>query len=150
VRVLVAAAARKHFPAARKQLRRCPFCSANLVGARQSTASCDTSIYLTCVTLAKGSPVTLELCYNEAGSGCTSGSFPSFTWTEGIYSVKNDKPYRKIVGSIHPNAGNPVDGRIAAKKKVRNSHGVVTYYQYVEGCLSSSECITGEIGIATQ
>ncbi len=121
-----------------------------VVGARQSTASCDTSVYLTCVTVAKGSPVTLELCYNEAGSGCTSGSFPSFTWAEGIYSVKNDKPYRKIVGSIHPNPGNPIDDRIAAKNKVRNSHGVVAYYQHIEGCLSSSDCITGEIGIATQ
>jgi hypothetical protein len=120
-----------------------------VVGGRQFTASCDTSLYLTCVTIAKGSPATIEICYNSEGSGCSSGSFPTLTWYEAIYSVK-DKPYKKIVGSFYPNPGNPTDDTIAAKKKVKNSHGVVKYFQYIEGCLSTSDCLTGEIGIATQ
>ncbi len=121
-----------------------------VVGARPFTGSCDTSVYITCITVKKGSPVTLELCYNADGSGCTSGSFPSLTWYEGIYSVSKDKLYRKIVGSFYPNPGNPSDDTIAAKKKVKNSHGVVKYFQYIEGCLYTSDCLTGYIGIATQ
>jgi hypothetical protein len=121
-----------------------------VVGARQSSASCDTSVYLTCVTVAKGSPAELEICYNSEGSGCTSGSFPSLTWYEAIYSVKKGKLYKKIVGSFDPNPGNPSEDTITAKKKLKNSHGKVTYYQSIEGCLSTSNCISGDIGIATQ
>ncbi|MGA2760702.1 MAG: hypothetical protein ABSF08_10335 [Candidatus Cybelea sp.] len=121
-----------------------------VIGGRKNTAYCDYSLYLTCVTVAKGSPAALEICYNESGSGCSSGYFPSLTWYEGIYSVKKNKLYKKIVGSFYPNPGNPSEDTITAKKKVKNSHGVVTYYQYVEGCLNSTECITGSIGIATQ
>jgi hypothetical protein len=121
-----------------------------VVGARPSTASCGTA-YLTCVTVKKGSPASLEICYNAAGgSGCTSGSFPSLTWYEAIVSVKSGKTYKKIVGSFYPNPGNPSEDTITAKKKVKNSHGKVKYFQEIEGCLNTSECITGEIGIATQ
>ena len=121
-----------------------------VVGAQKFTASCDTSVYLTCVTVSKKTPAALEICYNESGSGCSSGYFPSLTWYEAIYTVKANKIYKKIVGSFYPNPGNPSEDTITAKKKVKNSKGVVKYYQYIEGCLNSTECITGEIGIATQ
>jgi hypothetical protein len=111
-----------------------------VVGAKHFTASCDTSIYITCVTVAKGSPAVLEFCVNFSGSGCSSGYFPSIAW------------YKKIIGSFYPNPGNPSDDTITAKKKVRNSHGKVTYYQYIEGCYGSGSgsCVTGLVGIATQ
>ncbi len=121
-----------------------------VVGARKFTAYCDPSLYITCVTVSKKTPAALELCYNESGSGCSSGYFPSLTWYEAIYTVKANKIYKKIVGSFYPNPGNPSEDTITAKKKVKNSKGVVKYYQYIEGCLNSTECITGEIGIATQ
>ncbi len=120
-----------------------------VVGAKKFTASCN-SAYLTCVTVSKKTPAVLEICYNESGSGCSSGYFPPLTWYEGIYSVKTNKLYKKIVGSFYPNPGNPSDDTITAVKKVKNSHGVVKYYQYIEGCLYTSDCLTGEIGIATQ
>jgi len=121
-----------------------------VVGARPSTASCGTA-YLTCVTVKKGTPAALEICYNASGgSGCTSGSFPSLTWSEAIVSVKTGKVYKKIVGSFYPNPGNPSEDTITAKRKVKNSHGKVTYFQAIEGCLSSGSCLTGEIGIATK
>jgi hypothetical protein len=121
-----------------------------IVGAQKFTASCDTSVYLTCVTVSKKTPAVLEICYNESGSGCSSGYFPPLTWYEGIYSVKTNKLYKKIVGSFYPNPGNPSDDTITAVKKVKNSHGKIKYYQYIEGCLYTSDCLTGEIGIATQ
>jgi hypothetical protein len=121
-----------------------------VIGAQKFTASCDLSLYLTCVTVSKKTPATLEICYNESGSGCSSGYFPSLTWYEGVYSVKANKLYKKIVGSFYPNPGNPSEDTITAKKKVKNSHGVVKYYQYIEGCLNSTDCLTGSIGIATQ
>ncbi|HTA55180.1 MAG TPA: hypothetical protein VK755_10620 [Candidatus Acidoferrales bacterium] len=121
-----------------------------VIGAQKFTASCDTSVYLTCVTVSKKSPATLEICYNESGSGCSSGYFPPLTWYEAVYSVKANKIYKKIVGSFYPNPGNPSVDTITALKKVKNSHGVVKYYQYIEGCLYTSDCLTGEIGIATQ
>ncbi len=121
-----------------------------VVGAHQFTASCGTA-YLTCVTVKKGSPASLEICYNASGgSGCTSGSFPSLTWSEAIVSVKTGKVYKKIVGSFYPNPGNPSEDTITAKKKVKNSHGKVTYFQEIQGCLYTSDCLSGEIGIATQ
>jgi hypothetical protein len=121
-----------------------------VVGARPSTASCGTA-YLTCVTVKKGSPASLELCYNASGgSGCTSGSFPSLTWYEVVVSVKSGKIYKKIVGSFYPNPGNPSEDTITAKRKVKNSHGKVIYMQEIEGCLYTSDCLTGEIGIATK
>jgi hypothetical protein len=120
-----------------------------VAGVGPFTGSCGSG-YITCVTVGKGSPVTFVLCYDVGGSGCTSGSFPSLIWSEGIYSVHNNKLFRKIIGSFYPNPGNPSADTIKAKIKVRNSHGVVTYYQYVEGCISSSDCINGEVGIATQ
>jgi hypothetical protein len=121
-----------------------------IVGAKKFTASCDASLYLTCVTVSKKTPATLEICINESGSGCTSGSFPTLTWYEAIYSAKTNKLYKKIVGSFYPNPGNPSEDTISAKKKVKNSHGVVKYYQYFEACFNSTSCDSAEIGIATQ
>jgi len=120
-----------------------------VVGAQKFTASCDASVYLTCVTVSKKSPAEIEICVNEAGSGCTSGSFPSLTWYEAVYTAKG-KVTKKIVGSFYPNPGNPSDDTITVKKKVKNSHGNISYYQFIEACFYTSDCISGYVGIYTK
>ncbi len=118
-----------------------------IVGAKKFTGSCDYSLYIYCVTVSKKSPANIEFCVS-----CTSGYFPPLTWYEAIYSVKTGEVYKKIVGSFYPNPGNPSEDTIKAKKKVKNSHGVVKYFQYVEACFpsSSGSCLIGDVGIATQ
>jgi len=120
-----------------------------VVGGRQFTASCNATLYVACVTVKKGSPGALEICVNEAGSGCTSGSFPSLEWYEAVYTVKGGAT-KKIVGSFYPNPGNPSEDTITAKKKVKNSHGNISYVQFIEACFSTSDCISGYIGIYTK
>jgi hypothetical protein len=121
-----------------------------VVGVRHRAASCDYSKFTDCVTVGRGYPASLEVCINQSGSGCSSGSFPSITWYGDILSVKNNKPYKKIANYFYPNPGNPTIDDIYTTHKLKNSHGIVKYYQNGDACTYTSDCVTFAIGIATK
>ncbi len=108
-----------------------------VVRARPPVASCDYSFYLACVTVAKGSPATVQLCYTPSGSGCTSG--PSVRWydLEGIRSIKGDKRYHRLVWKFQPNPGYETVDTITALKRLKNSHGALMYAQGIIACINS-------------
>jgi hypothetical protein len=117
-----------------------------MVGANND-ASCPAS-YVTCVTVAKGTPASIEICISSTGS-CSSGSFPPYTWSQKIVTLKGKK-FKNIVGSIKPKTGNPITDSFKEKKKVKSSKGKVQYVQQITACPSSGSCLQGEVGIVTQ
>jgi hypothetical protein len=117
-----------------------------LVSGVQRPQSCPGS-YITCVTISKSTPAKTEICISTTGS-CTSGSFPPFTWTQKIVTLKGKK-FTSIVGSIKPKVGNPIEDSIKEKKKVKSSKGKVEYVQDIKACPASGSCQTGAVGIVT-
>ena len=114
----------------------------------QRPQSCPGS-YITCVTISKSAPAKIEICVNTNGSGCSSGSFPSFTWTQKIVTLTGKK-FKSIVGSIKPKVGNPIEDSIKEKTKVKSSHGAIKYVQDITACPASGSCIMGGVGIVTK
>ncbi len=112
-------------------------------------AQCPTSKYIACITVAKGHPVKYEICVTN-GANCSSGSFPKEKWSSKITTLKR-KLYKGIVGSFKPNPGNPTNGTVTAKVKLKNSLGKVVYIQAVKACpTKGGSCITNDIGIVTK
>jgi hypothetical protein len=99
-------------------------------------ANCDYSVYIACVTVAKGSPAKVQLCYTPSGSGCTSG--PSVRWydPEGIRTIEGDQRYHRLVWKFDPNPAYETVDTIAAIKRVKGSDGVVRYVQGVVACIN--------------
>ena len=120
----------------------------HLVSGVQRPQSCPGS-YITCVTISKSAPAKIEICVNTNGSGCSSGSFPSFTWTQKIVTLTGKK-FKSIVGSIKPKVGNPIEDSIKEKTKVKSSHGSIKYVQDITACPASGSCIMGGVGIVTK
>lgn len=121
--------------------------SYRMVSGVKNDASCS-SAYITCVTVAKGSPATTEICISNTGN-CTSGSFAPYTWKQKIVTLKGKK-FKSIVGKITPKTGNPITDKITEKKKVASSKGAVKYAQDITACSTSGSCLTGQVGIITQ
>ncbi|HEY2475992.1 MAG TPA: hypothetical protein VGI19_14475 [Candidatus Cybelea sp.] len=119
-----------------------------VVAGIQRDASCS-SKYITCVTVSKKTPAKIEICIST-GSSCSSGSFPPYTWTQKIVTLKGKK-FSDLVGSIKPKTGNPIEDTIKEKKKVKSSKGVVKYAQDITACPETSgSCLQGAVGITTQ
>jgi hypothetical protein len=125
--------------------------SAQLVvsGAQRDAASCPSSKYFACVTVAKGK-TKLQICISTSGN-CTSGLTGSWNWKGKIVSAKTGKPYKGIKATFKPNPGNPTEDTFSAKK-VKNSHGKIVYAQNISACNVSvpTSCLSGAIGIATK
>jgi hypothetical protein len=111
----------------------------------QPQASCP-SQYFECVTISKKSPAQVFVCVTSSGSCDPNGVW---MWSSQVQVAKSGEPYKKITETISPNPGNPTYITISEKKKVKNSHGHYKYQDAIEGCNSSSQCISGDIGIAT-
>ncbi|HEY1882925.1 MAG TPA: hypothetical protein VGG51_07790 [Candidatus Cybelea sp.] len=109
---------------------------------------CPSSKYFLCVTVAKGKPASEEICLSS-NSGCTSGSFPPYTWKQKIVTLQG-KPFKSIVGSIKPKKGNPITDTITEKGKVGSSKGKVKYVQDITACPASGSCVKGDVGIITK
>ncbi len=107
-----------------------------VVGARPVTGSCDYSVYIACVTVAKGSPAKVQLCYTPSGSGCTSGPVVRWYDLEGIRSIKGDQRYHRLVWKFDPNPGYRTLDTIIALKRLKNSHGALMYEQGVVACIN--------------
>jgi hypothetical protein len=113
----------------------------------KSAAGCP-STYITCVTISKASPAQVSICVQYTTGYCP---YPGvWTWASQVVVVKSGKPYKKIIEKISPNPGNPTYITISEKKKVKKSKGKYKYADNVEVCNSSSQCLSGPIGIATQ
>jgi hypothetical protein len=112
----------------------------------QRDASC-ASEYVTCLTVSKKTPGKVEICISSSGN-CTSGSFPTYTWTQKIVTLSG-KPFKSLAGSIKPKVGNPIEDTVKEKKKVASSGGAVKYVQDITACPTSGSCLDGEIGIIT-
>lgn len=112
-------------------------------------ASCS-SAYITCVTVAKGTPGKAEICIST-GTSCSSGSFPPFTWKQKIVTLKG-KAFKALVGSIKPKKGNPIEDTITEKGKVGSSKGKVKYVQDITACptTGTGSCLSGAVGIVTK
>jgi hypothetical protein len=106
-----------------------------VVNARPLAPSCDYSVYIACVTVAEGSPATVQLCYTPSGSGCTSG--PSVKWydLEGIRSMR-DKRFHGLGWKFDPNPAHQTVDTITALRRLKNTHGVVMYSQGVVACIN--------------
>ncbi|HEX3370176.1 MAG TPA: hypothetical protein VHS56_11420 [Candidatus Cybelea sp.] len=116
-------------------------------GNNDAKAKCPTKYFL-CLTVAKGSPASQEICISS-NSGCSSGSFPSYTWKQKIVTLQG-KAFKALVGSIKPKTGNPVTDTVTEKGKVGGSNGKVKYVQDLTACPSSGSCLKGEVGIITK
>jgi hypothetical protein len=115
------------------------------VGAKPD-ASCP-SQFITCVTIKKGSPATVEICVQYTTGYCP---YPGvWTWTGQVVKVSTGAPFGKIKQSASPNPGNPTYITITEKKRVKKSHGKYKYEDNIETCNSASSCLSGSIGIAT-
>jgi hypothetical protein len=108
-----------------------------VVSARPLAASCDYSVYIACVTVAKGFPAKVQLCYTPSGSGCTSG--PSVKWydLEGIRSEKRDKHIKWLLWKFSPNPAYETVDTITTLRRVKNSHGAIMYDAGVGACINS-------------
>lgn len=112
-------------------------------------ASCPTSKYIGCITLAKGHPVKYTICITSTGN-CTSGKFPKEKWSSKVTTVKG-KPFKGIVGTFKPNPGNPTKGTVTAKVQLKNSNDKVVYVQIVKACpVKGGSCTSSDIGIVTK
>lgn len=124
----------------------------SVVSARPGAVSCDYSVYIACVTVAKGYPAKVQLCYTPSGSGCTSG--PSVRWyaLEGIRSEKRGKHIKWLVWKFSLNPAYETVDTITPLRRVKNSHGTIMYAQGVEACINGCryQPYGGYIGIATK
>ena len=123
-----------------------------VVSARPRAVSCDYSVYIACVAVAKGYPAKVQLCFTPSGSGCTSG--PSVRWyaLEGIRSEKRGKHIKWLVWKFSPNPAYETVDTITTLRRVKNSHGAIMYFQGVEACINGCpyQPYGGYIGIATK
>jgi hypothetical protein len=112
----------------------------------QPDASCP-SKFITCVTITKSSPAQVSICVQYTTGYCP---YPGvWTWSSQVQHTKTGYPFGKIKSSISPNPGNPTYITISEKRRVRGSHGKYKYQDFIETCNSSSQCLSGYIGIAT-
>jgi hypothetical protein len=116
-------------------------------GVYNDATGCSTN-YITCVTVAKGSPGTAEICISSSSS-CSGTSFPPYTWKQKIVTLQG-KPFKSLVGSIKPKVGNPITDTVTEKGKVGSSKGKVKYVQDITACPTSGKCLKGEVGIITK
>jgi hypothetical protein len=120
-----------------------------MISNENEDASCAKK-YITCVTVAKGTPGKAEICISSS-TNCSSGSFPPFKWTQKIVTLKK-KAFKALVGSIKPKTGNPIEDTITEKGKVGSSKGKVKYVQDITACptTGTGSCLNGEVGIVTK
>lgn len=115
------------------------------VGAHPD-AACG-SQFITCVTISKKSPGEVEICIQYSTGTCP---YPgTWSWQDQVQVTKTGKPFKGIKSNISPNPGNPVYFTYTEKKKLKSSKGKYKYQDVIEACDSSSQCLTGAIGIAT-
>jgi hypothetical protein len=111
--------------------------------------NCPSSKYIGCITVAKGHPAKYTICITTTTS-CNSGSFPGEKWSSKILTLKK-KLYKGIVGTFKPNPGDPTNGTVTAKVKLKNSGGKVAFVQAVKACpTAGGSCSTNDIGIITK
>ena len=120
----------------------------HFVAVTPDTTPCPTQFFL-CTSVSKSTPASLGICISSTGS-CSTPAPGVWTWSGNTTVVKSGKPFKKIGGSYSPNPGNPITLTLTEKKKVKKSHGKYKYAWNLEACNSSSGCVTGAIGIATQ
>ena len=117
-----------------------------VVGNVKNTGTCPSGFIL-CVTISKASPATVELCISYTTGTCP---YPG-VWAWATQGQKvNGAPYKKLASSASPNPGNPTYISISEKKKIKKSHGKYKYQVAISACNSSSQCLSGAIGVATQ
>lgn len=118
-----------------------------VLGAKPD-ASC-TSNFITCVTISKKSPGEVEICIQYTTGTCP---YPgTWNWAGQVQTTKTGKPFKNIKSSISPNPGNPTYFTIKeGKKKVKSTKGKYKYQVAIEACNSTSQCLTGDIGVAVK
>ncbi len=115
-----------------------------VIGARPD-ASCP-SQFITCVSISRTSHRKVGICVQY--SYCPAPG--EWTWSSQVQVVKTGKVVRAILSSASPNPGNPTTFTISEKRRVKSSNHAYKYQDAVEACDSSSNCVSGAIGIATR
>lgn len=116
------------------------------VGLRPDKVACGSS-YIICVTVGKGAPGKGKICVETTTGTCPSPG--TWSWSDQVLTL-GGKPYKAIKGKIKPNPGDPIIDTLSTKKQLKNSKGKVVYEQKIVACNSSSNCLTGYVGIATK
>jgi hypothetical protein len=117
---------------------------------RTASNSCPSS-YITCVTITKKSPTTIDWCYGSVtSSGTCDPASGTWTWSATAYNCntkgKCKKPTTKIsVDDFTPNPGDPSDESVSATFSKAASYPVV-----IEACYSSSNCSTGQFLVTVE
>lgn len=116
-----------------------------VVAGAHPDASCP-SQFITCISISRTSHRKIQICAQY--SYCPAPGL--WTWGSQVQVVKTGKAVKAITSANSPNPGNPTVFTIGEKRHVRASNHVYKYQDFIEACNSSSNCISGAIGIATK
>lgn len=103
------------------------------------------SFWQVCYKIANGSPLSYPICVGLYKSCLKS----TFTWTQTLYTLKNQVKSFRILSSFYPNPGNPTTVTATERFVIKASRIGVKYTSLITACRVGAwaGCVSANVGL---